>query len=138
MKQSVTRISTLSALGFAAVLTMPLLLGCDSMFGSGDCTLIGCDSGVEVRFSGPVPAVFEIGLTPAGGDERVISCEHAVAGWCVDGVFFENVTATEAVLHVRWEEGSITQAVQLEYERFQPNGPRCGPLCLLSKAEVEF
>jgi len=139
MKQNVTRIGTSSALaGLAIVLMMPLLLGCDSIFGSGDCTLVDCSDGVRVQFSGMVPDEFEIGLTPPGGEERVISCAPAGGGRCVFGAFFENMTATEAVLHVRWEQGTITQAVQLEYDRLRPNGPRCDPVCLITEVQVEF
>jgi hypothetical protein len=75
MKTNVARVSTLSALaGLTVVLSMPLLLGCDSIFGHGDCTQATCFDGVRVQFSGTVPDEFEVGLTPPGGEERVIPC----------------------------------------------------------------
>ncbi len=139
MRNETARVARLSALaGLAALLAVPMLLGCDSIFGLQDCTLIGCDTGVDVRLTGAVPPVFEISLTPAGQEAQVIECENAVAGWCVEGVFFQGVTASDAVLEVRWDEGGITRSVRLEYDRFQPNGPRCGPICYLARLEVEF
>jgi hypothetical protein len=139
MKQNVTYISTLGALlGVAAVVITPFLLGCDTIMGAGDCTSMACREGVRVQMSGSVPNEFTIVLTPLGGEERVITCPPESGGQCGSDAFFENVLATDAVLHVRWAGGTISRQVRLEYERIHPNGPSCEPVCLVAELGVDF
>jgi hypothetical protein len=60
------------------------------------------------------------------------------AGGCGEAVFFEGVTATRADLEIQWDGGSISRALDLEYERFEPNGPRCDPTCFVTRVDVAF
>jgi hypothetical protein len=139
MTKPAVPIGTLSTLcAVAALAAIPFLWGCDALLGVQNCTLIGCDTGVTVLFSGAAPTAFEVTLTPAGEAPRVIACENVQAGGCGEAVFFEGVTATRADLEIEWDGGSISRALELEYDRFEPNGPGCGPTCFQARVDVAF
>jgi hypothetical protein len=131
------RLSAVGTLAAVAV-ALPFLWGCDALLGPNACTLVGCDTGVTVLFSGAVPEAFEVTFTPTGEAPRVVACENVHAGGCGEAIFFEGVTASRADLDIRWDGGSISRALELEYERFEPNGPDCDPTCFRTRVDVAF
>lgn len=126
------------ALGLALAAPLaPLLGGCDSILGIGDCTQIGCSDGIAVRFSGAVPDSVEVALRAMGEEERVRSCSATTAP-CTSGMRFEDTTPEQVTLEVRWDGRSRVEVVQPEYSAVRPNGPSCEPTCMIATIELAF
>jgi len=102
-----------------------LLAGCTLLPDEQACTLIGCafDLGVEIEGA------------PAGGFtlDVVVAGETVASATCSDGpcpfLSFDGVQAEEVTLRLTWRGGSHEETFRPQYRVFQPNGPRCGPVC---------
>lgn len=98
------------------------------------CTLIGCESGVNILLgSGYVtPVTVEAG--PVDGAMQSRTCDSALA--CTAGVFFADLSAPELRVRVISAGDTIVRTVRPDYRVTQPNGPDCPPTC--RQGQVQF
>lgn len=122
------RIAGAAVLAIAAAACSPL--------GPADCTRIGCLDGLTVQFTG--------GAVPAGatvralvGDVILATAQCPPAGAC-SGVFLPDVTAAQVTVEVLGGAAPLRWTLSPAYERLQPNGPRCGPVCRQARVELRI
>lgn len=124
-----------------------VLPGVDQITGERGCTEIGCSSGLIVRLTGDVPETFTIAAQRPGQPPIVAICpeeritvperEAGATAMCQpDGVFFIGFTPEEVEVVVRIEQQSLTERVRPTYEKVQPNGPGCPPVCEQAVVEI--
>ena len=123
------RVTKLLPLAF--ILAAPALLS--TLSGCIGCTDVGCDDGLIVRFSSPIPPGSTVTATSPFDGERSIECTGTTS---CEGVFFERFTPTQVSIVAELPEGSETLNVSPTYRDFQPNGEDCEPTCRI--AEVSF
>ncbi|MFQ5433570.1 MAG: hypothetical protein ACE5FD_01725 [Anaerolineae bacterium] len=114
------------------------------------CTLMGCDSHLEVKLLGNVPQDFFIEVTAVGYDPQSAHCQNGktvgqngsktqigMTPICAENaVVFYRFDPDEAIITLRWGEDSIkTEIVHPQYESFFPNGPDCEPECRLGTVD---
>jgi hypothetical protein len=98
-----------------------------------DCTLIGCDSGLQVLLTGNFPVGARITAAAPGEPLRTVDCP--ATGPCARA-FFPNFTSNRVSITIASSSGVTSRDFTLTYKVFQPNGRDCGPTC--SIAEVTF
>lgn len=105
-----------------------LLSGCGSIIGPTACTLIGCESGLEVLFDGaqtePVRVEAEV---PGRPGRFVLECDGT--NRCRGGVFFADFTPDAVRIRIVSAAGTTEQLYRPTYTERRPNGPNCEPLC---------
>lgn len=136
-------------LGVAACRTESLP-SADQLTGQRGCTEIGCSSGLTVRLVGNVPDAFTIAAQRPGQPPIVAICpegritvpdrEAGASAICQpDGVFFDNFTPEEVEIVVRvGQSNNVSRLVKPTYEKVQPNGPGCPPVCEQAVVEIEL
>lgn len=95
------------------------------------CTLIGCESGLDVRVEGIGNESFTV---RAEGDGRTESATCRRDQGCSGTVFLRDFTAATATISVSHGTGTFTHTVRPDYGTLQPNGPDCPPTC--TRAQV--
>ncbi len=124
------------------VFTAAMILACGS-FRMGpeliNCTLIGCSGGLTIEITGVSLAVgYEVTLTLPSGEKITQVCDESPRNdfekSCTDaGVFFAlpvDIDPPETVeVEVVVNGESHTQEFSPTYEKFQPNGEDCPPVC---------
>lgn len=99
------------------------------------CTQIGCESGLQVELSGAPAGPFRVEAQAAGdGAPRVFECP---AGGRCESAFFADFTPEEATIRVIAGGRTTARTVRPTYERVQPNGPGCPPVCRQGRVRVE-
>jgi hypothetical protein len=113
--------------------------GCEET-GIGDgqvCTQIGCDDGVTVQLSDERPDSVSLTLYLNSETEAFSSIECADAGnMCAirtDGFTPETITVV-----LEWDGEEFRQTYTPQYQRFQPNGPNCPPVCKISNVVIDL
>jgi hypothetical protein len=90
------------------------------------CTLIGCSSGLVVRFDREPPRPFRLEATvPNDPTPRVIECSAAV---CPPPVF-EELIAEQVTIRLTTPAGTRVQEFRPRYQDQYPNGRECGSAC---------
>lgn len=97
------------------------------------CTLIGCDSGLEVRFSSAISASTTVTAFSEADGERTVTCASSAP--CTE-VFFKNFTPSDVTVTVDLPSGSRTLNFAPEYSTFRPNGESCDPACRTAEIEM--
>jgi len=99
------------------------------------CTKIGCESGLQVELGGAPVGPFRVEAQAAGGGAaRVFECP---AGQRCEIAFFADFTPAEATVRVITGGRTTERTVRPTYERVQPNGPGCPPICRQGRVRVE-
>ena len=99
------------------------------------CTKIGCESGLRVELGGAPAGPFRVEVQAAGGGAaRVFECP---AGQRCEIAFFADFTPEEATIRVTAGGRTTARTVRPTYERVQPNGPGCPPVCRQGRVRVE-
>jgi len=99
------------------------------------CTQIGCESGLQVILSVAPAGPFRVEAQAAGDDApRVFECP---AGERCESAFFADFTPEEATIRVIANGRTTARTVRPTYERVQPNGPDCPPICWQGRVRVE-
>ncbi len=125
-----------AALVLVAMSALPFFAGAQ---GCGDCTEIGCKSGVLIKTQNsegqPVDVVD--GTLVADGQTIEFSCtDEGVGSFSCENegeVFLLDVQASTMTLTLRNEAGEEVLAQEftgVQYNRNQPNGEDCDPVCL--------
>ncbi len=112
--------------GFFSLL---LLAGCQKPEPQeGDCTLIGCDSGIEVILENPPAGPYTVEASVYDRNPRyVYECERPDG--CKGRAEFLEFTPYRLVIDVVSASGSERYEVVPTYVESRPNGPSCAPLC---------
>jgi hypothetical protein len=100
------------------------------------CTRIGCESGLRVELSGAPAGPFRVEAQAAGeAAPRVFECR---TGERCESAFFADFTPEEATIRVVADGRTTARNVRPRYERVQPNGPDCPPICWQGRVRVEL
>jgi hypothetical protein len=92
-----------------------------------DCTLIGCDSGLALRFPTPPTAPFHVEATSPDSGPRSYDCSNNTG--CLFGTNIPDYLPETVTLVVTYQGRTSTTIVRPAYEVSRPNGKGCGPLC---------
>jgi len=133
---------TVGTLGDAARLALLAVVlgiaGCNNIFGSRACTLIGCQDGLRVTLA-RVPAVpfrVEVRSTSNASTAYVYDCPDPVR--CAPDIFFADFGGAQAFVTVATAAGSRTTTFeQIEYRVSRPNGADCPPECRQAAVTVD-
>ncbi len=106
------------------------------------CTLVGCGGGINVELSGlPAAAPYQITLSFPSGETRAISCNPGAEdnpnsfekSCSSNGAYFslepDSSPPDEVTVTVIVGENQVLQVFNPDYEKFQPNGENCSPIC---------
>lgn len=110
-----------------------LLLSCTSSLPERqECTLIGCEDGLNLRLE-PMPERFTLSLTASDGEHRTLSCpsENLQEAICFpEQVFIPRFTPSSLKLQLRFGNDQLKEAeLTPEYSTQYPNGQSCEPAC---------
>lgn len=132
LKSQVVILLSFLVLGF-------LSAGCDdSVFNGGVvCTQIGCTDGVTIKISEERPDSLLLTIylnddTEAFATTHCTNPNHP----CVLGV--EEETPEKVTVKAGWENGEFNKTFTPEYKDFQPNGPKCPPICSIALIEIDL
>lgn len=101
------------------------------------CTQIGCDDGVTVQLSEERPDSLSLTIyidDNSGAFDSVI-CTDQVSS-CI--IRAGGVTPEKVTVEIKWANEEFRQTFSPEYERFQPNGPDCPPVCEVAAIEIDL
>jgi hypothetical protein len=118
----------LSRLSLLAVFAIGSLTSCQ-----GVCTLVGCESGIRLMFSGNVPVGARVTISSQGQQPVTTDCPPNIP---CPGAFFPRIVWSRVTVTVQTSTSAITKDFNLTYHDFKPNGSGCGPTC--SVADVEM
>jgi hypothetical protein len=104
------------------------------------CTLVGCSGGLTVEVAGlPASADYQISLSLPSGETHTLTCgSNAEANTfeqscSQSGAYFRLATDVnppqEITITVEANGEKVTQVFNPHYEKFQPNGVGCEPIC---------
>jgi hypothetical protein len=103
------------------------------------CTLIGCSSGLRVKFLTPPSGPYRIEATSGLPLGATYVFECANLSMCIgDSILLTDYLPPSATIKVITASGTTTTQVTPEYSKFQPNGSRCGPTCTVGLVQVPF
>ena len=112
----------------ALVLTTGALSSCQAISGPQACTLIGCNSGLEVVLEAPPTVPFRIEAElPGQPGRRVVNCPDP--DQCGGRAFFADFTPEQVRIHVVTSSDTQAYEVRPTYAEHRPNGSGCPPLC---------
>jgi hypothetical protein len=117
----------------------PLALLCAACAQSGSsppqaCTLIGCESGLEVQVEPPPSGDFRVEVEAADGASRAFQCPQGTT--CGGRAFFPDFMPAAAAIRVIVDGDTTSASVMPEYRTTQPNGAACPPTCRFGTATV--
>lgn len=116
------------------VLSVSFLTACSSV-SERACTLIGCDDGINISISGAPDASWTLEIEEPDGTVHRREC--AEDGVCTER-FFPGVTSEAVTVRVITTEGTREWEMTPDYERLQPNGPGCPPVCHQARLELSL
>ena len=110
-----------------------------------DCTTLECDNQLTVKLWESVPDDYVMELITDNEETVRVHCVEGVnvdgsgqygepicAAW---GVTFPTAPA-EATVMLHWGNYQLTQQVKPRYEKVQPNGPDCAPICFSAEIGI--
>jgi hypothetical protein len=98
------------------------------------CTLVGCESGLEVAVQPAPSGAYSVEVEAAGQATRTVQC--TAGSPCA--LFFRDFTPERATVRVIVAGDTTTAAVAPEYRTLQPNGPQCPPTCRRASVTVDL
>lgn len=108
----------------------------------GDCTLIGCYSGLSVVLGSTPTGTVTIEVLPAshtGVAPVTLPFACHPTGGCRPTVLFEGMLVRDFTVRVTTTDGVLeTQFRNVAYRRHQPNGDGCEPVCWDASVTVEL
>jgi len=107
---------------FGPLLGIAILAGCN-----GDCTLLGCTSGLTIAFATPPTSAFHISATVDGAGSFDYDC--ADISRCNTSPTLAGFTPGRATITVTYQGRSASTQVNPVYQTVYPNGKDCGGGC---------
>lgn len=111
----------------ATSIILVALAGCGVLDPS--CTLIGCASGLILRFSTPPTSAYRIEVTSPGSSAKVVLECPASMGCIGDEAMLVDYLPDFATVTIITATATATTQVKPVYSETSPNGERCGPTC---------
>lgn len=140
----------LAGFAFLAFAIFVILMVSGPLISTKMCTLVGCVGGIEVEIVGlPESTPFEISLTFPSGETQTLMCGGEIdesipfEKTCSSkGAFFNLPSDSERpeviAVTVTTSAGQWTETILPEYEKFQPNGAGCEPICYNATLKMNF
>jgi hypothetical protein len=97
------------------------------------CTLIGCESGLEIVLEARPAGAFRVEASAPGQPARVIDCPTAAS---CERIFFDDFTPDSVTVRVTAAAGAMSWNGRPSYRTLQPNGPACPPTCRQATVRV--
>jgi hypothetical protein len=102
-----------------------------------DCTLIGCDDSLTVKFTKPPVAPFRIEARGSPEEApRVYECTDIAT--CIKAPILERFGPSVVTLTITYQGRSTARQVQPQYTGLYPNGKHCGAACRLGTVTVSL
>lgn len=99
------------------------------------CTLIGCDSGLQVVTSPTPNGAYRVELLLEDGTRSARRCENTTCFY----LFFDDYFKPSATVFVIVGADTTRREFKdIRYEKLQPNGSKCGPTCHQGKVTVSL
>ena len=118
----------------AAILILLLAAACTSAIEV--CSLLGCSSGLTVKFDRTPDIAYQVAARTNDPSPRfVFDCPNPSR--CV-WAFFADYTPGLVIITVTTSRGSRDYTVSPHYETSRPNGPNCSPECRNAIVTVAF
>lgn len=117
------------------------LAGCGVLGLTGDCTLIGCFSGLTVHLPALPAGAYTIEVLVTGTGDGGPSYTYSCAGGpqCKQDVLFPELILSHPNIRVTTSAGSrITEISNLSYDTVRPNGEHCTPTCRQATVTAEL
>jgi hypothetical protein len=93
-----------------------------------DCTTIGCNDALTLRFATPILGPLHVDAFSSDGEHRTYDCTNAAG--CPDSeVALARYLPTTVTLTLTYQGRTSTSTVKPSYTESSPNGPSCGPTC---------
>jgi sugar lactone lactonase YvrE len=121
--------------GLVGLLLSILSLSACSSITERACTLIGCDDGVSITVANAPEGPWTLEVEESDGSVHRRTCD---GNYRCDGVFFAGVASDAITVRVIAEDETHEWSVTPNYERLQPNGPGCPPVCRQARIEVSL
>lgn len=104
------------------------------------CTLIGCNSGLNIAFKTAPAASYSLTLKAQGQADLSLSCPPgATTHTCFpDSVFVNNYTPATVEISYKAGDKTVTKSFTPTYTSSRPNGAGCEPECRQGKVELEI
>jgi hypothetical protein len=113
------------------------------------CTLVGCSGGLTIEIADlPASANYQISISFPSGETRTLTCGSEAETNTFDqscsqtGAYFRLATDVnppkEITVTVEVNGKSVTQVFNPKYEKFQPNGTGCSPICYNATLKMNF
>jgi hypothetical protein len=113
------------------------------------CTLVGCSGGLTIDVVGlPPSANYQISVSFPSSETRTLTCGSEAETNTFDqscsqtGAYFRLATDVnppqEITVTVEANGKSITQVFNPTYEKFQPNGKSCEPICYNATVQMDI
>lgn len=106
------------------------------------CTFVGCRGGIDIELTGlPASSPYQIDFILPSGETQSITCDANTrkgpdtlggSGCKVNGAFFglqQDSGPKEITVTVIISGNEVSQVFRPKYEKFQPNGWNCPPIC---------
>lgn len=108
---------------------------CSGLGPDGDCTLIGCSSGLEVQLPSVPAGPYRVeAFVREGGSRYVLECPGAAE--CGGRAFFADFTPEAVQVRGTTPAGLVTQSFRPSYTAHRPNGADCPPVCRTATVQM--
>lgn len=113
------------------------------------CTLVGCSGGLTIEVTGlPASSDYQISISFPSGETRTLICGSDAETNTFDqscsqtGAFFRLETDAnppkQITVTVEANGKSVKKVFNPKYEKFQPNGAGCEPICYNAVVKMNF
>jgi hypothetical protein len=100
--------------------------GCGLLDDAVDCTLVGGQSGLTVKFTNVASAIVRVQVKATGlSEEPAYVAECSLQHPCESGVFFPNYIADRAYITLVSTTGTVSGEAAPMYQVTYPNGKKC-------------
>ena len=140
----------LAGLAILVIAIVVILMFSGPLISTKMCTLVGCIGGIEVEIHGlPESTPYEVSLAFPSGETQTLKCSGETdesipfEKTCSSkGAFFSLPSDSEppevVAVTIVTSTGHWTETIFPEYEKFQPNGEDCPPICFNADIVIDI
>lgn len=110
--------------------------GCDDASGPRVCTLVGCDSGLDVVLVGNRPDTFTLLLDVPPFQPLIVECSPSKP--CGDPIHIPDFLPDLVFIEIRGADVEFRGEFRPIYETLRPNGIGCPPECRQGEVVVDL